>query len=240
MMRFQDAMKAACRWAYFTGGEPCPEAMGAGKVTSAEQGAIDAWEYEDSVASYLLFQRLPNAIVMRLSICSTTHERWEKITREFQAKSAYVQADLHKAFLKMHCTKGEEVRDFLASLCCKCEELAAAGVLISEKEYECTILRGIPSELAMFALHLLASALIVHSATSIDLDTLVNQICKEADRLKSQRMCSQPSEGRKSKLETEVFMAAAPGGRRRRRGKCHNAAKRAIGPASVAPQRKGM
>jgi hypothetical protein len=221
MMRFRDTMKAVRRWAYFTGEEPCPEGMGASKATSAEQGAIEAWEYEDSVASYLLYQRLPDAIVMRLSVCSTTHERWEKITREFQAKSAYAQADLHEAFLEMHCAKGEEVRDFLASLCCKREELAAAGVLISEKEYERTILRGIPSELATFASHLLSSALIVHGATSIDLDALVNQICEEADRLKSQRTRSQPSEGRKSKPETEVFMAAEPGGRRRRRGKCH-------------------
>ena len=59
---------------------------------------------------------------------------WEKVSRECQAKSAYAQADLHQAFLEMRCAKGDEVRDFLASLCCKREELATAGVLITEKE----------------------------------------------------------------------------------------------------------
>jgi hypothetical protein len=105
----------------------------------------------------------------------------------------------------MHCAKREEVREFLASLCCKREELAAVGVLVTEKEYEHTILRGIPRELATFASHLLSSALIVHGATSIDLDALVNHICEEADRLKSQRTRGKPSEGRKSELKTEVL-----------------------------------
>ena len=73
------------------------------------------------------------------------------------------------------------MRDFLASLCCKCEELAAAGVSVTEKEYERTILQGILSELATFALHLLSSALIIKSSTSINLDALVNQICEEAN-----------------------------------------------------------
>jgi hypothetical protein len=73
------------------------------------------------------------------------------------------------------------VREFLASLCCKCEELIAAGVSVSNKKYQRTILQEIPSELATFTLHLLSSALIVHKATTIDPDALVNQICKEAN-----------------------------------------------------------
>ena len=62
------------------------------------------------------------------------------VTKEYQAKSAYVQADLHQAFLEMCCAKRGDVREFLASLCCKREELAATGVSVTEKEYEQTIL----------------------------------------------------------------------------------------------------
>jgi hypothetical protein len=147
--------------------------------------AIVQWEYEDSVATYLLSQRLPDTTKLRLANCNTTKERWDLVTQEYQAKSAFAQANLHQAFLEMRCTKGGDVREFLASLGCKREEMAAAGVSVTEKEYKCTILRGIPSELATFTSHLLSSALIIKGAASIDLDTLINQVCEEADRLKS-------------------------------------------------------
>ena len=129
------------------------------------------------------------------------------VTKEYQAKSAYAQADLHQAFLEMRCAKGGNVREFLASLCCKREELAAAGVSVTEKEYERTILQGIPSELATFASHLLSSALIVHGAASIDLDALINQICEEADRLKSRHGKGQS--GKKDPTTDEALAATA-------------------------------
>ena len=86
------------------------------------------------------------------------------VTKKYQAKSAYTQADLHQVFLEMCYAKEGDVREFLASLYCKQEELAATGVSVTEKEYEQTILQGIPSELAMFTSHLLSLALIVASA----------------------------------------------------------------------------
>ena len=93
----------------------------------------------------------------------------------------------------MWCVKGEDVRVFLTSLCCRRDELATAGVQVSEKEYECTILQGISSELVTFALHLLSSAFIVHSTTKIDLDTLINLICEEGDHLRSRSVHGKPS-----------------------------------------------
>ena len=222
MMRFRETMKAMRRWAYFTGHEPRPKPKDANNPTDTEIDAAEIWEYEDSVASYLLSQRLPDATEIRLASCTTTKERWEAITQEYQAKSAYAQADLHQAFLDMRCAKGEDVRMFLASLCYKKEELAAAGVQVSEKEYERTILRGIPDKLATFASHHLSSALIVHGMASIDLDTLINLICEEEDRLKSRSMCEKLSQGgRNSPGTEEAFVATGPRrGLTRRRGKC--------------------
>jgi hypothetical protein len=54
------------------------------------------------------------------------------VSKDYQTKSAYTQADLHQAFLKMCCVKGADVKEFLISLCCKCEELVAARVLVTE------------------------------------------------------------------------------------------------------------
>ena len=233
-MRFSNAMKVTRRWGYFTGIHPCPEPTNPTKPTKEETAAIVQWEYEDSVASYYLSQRLPDITEMRLANCSTTKERWAMVTKEYQAKSTYAQADLHQAFLEMRCTKGGDVREFLASLCCKREELAAAGVTVTDKEYERTILKGIPSELATFASHLLSSALIIHSASPVDLDALINQICEEADRLKSR------AQKHKVPRRTPPMRPYPPqhptmGGNGAVRANAIIAANLAIGPKSAAP-----
>ena len=85
----------------------------------------------------------------------------------------------------MQCTREGDVHEFLASLCYKREKLAATGVTIIAKEYEHTILHGIPTKLATFALHITSVALLVHNAASINIDTLINQINEEAKQLKS-------------------------------------------------------
>ena len=112
------------------------------------------------------------------------------------------------------------MREFLASLGRKREELAAAGVTVTEKEYERTILRGIPGELATFTSHLMSSALIVHGAKSINLDALTNQICEEADQLKS---CCSKGQGGKKDPTDEALSATASNDRKQwhRKGKCN-------------------
>ena len=128
------------------------------------------------------------------------------VTKKYQAKSAYAQVDLHQTFLEMRCTKRGDVREFLTSLCCKCEKLAAVGVTVTDKKYERTILKGIPSELATFASHLLFLALIIHDASPVDLDALINQICEKADRLKSR--CTK-AQGAKKDFTDEALSATA-------------------------------
>ena len=162
---------------------------------------------------------------MRLNSCLLTEDCWKAVTKEYQAKSAYAQADLHQAFLDMRCMKGGDIREFLANLGYKREELAAASVDITDKEYERTILRGIPNELATFASQLLSSALIVHNAASVNINALVNQINKEADWLKTRRACGQSSHGGKKETTTDEALAATGSNDSRkkcRKGKCHN------------------
>ena len=190
-----------------------------------ESKAIEKWEHEDAVASYLLSQRLPDITVMRLTSCLTAHDRWEMVTKEYQAKSAYAQADLHQSFLEMRCAKGGDVREFLGNLCYKREELAASGVDITDKEYERTILQGIPSELATFASHILSLAHLVHGATSINTDALINQINEEAERLKIRRGRGQSSQGGKKEATDEALSVTEGGKKKHRKGKCHNCGK---------------
>ncbi|KAH9057701.1 hypothetical protein EDB87DRAFT_1686022 [Lactarius vividus] len=78
----------------------------------------------------------------------------------------------HPARLSQASVRGRryrgDVRAFLTSVRYKREELAAAGVTISHRDYQRTVLRGIPEELARFAANLLSAARLVHSVTTVD------------------------------------------------------------------------
>jgi hypothetical protein len=121
--------------------------------------------------------------------------------------------------------KGADVREYLSNLCYKKEELAAAGISITDKEYERMILKGIPNELATFTSQLLSSTLILNRSASVNMDALTNQICEEADRLKSHRGKGQG--GKKDSTNDEALAATASDDRKQQRckGKCHNCGK---------------
>ena len=129
----------------------------------------------------------------------------------------------------MHFPRGGDIQAFLTNLMYKRKELAAAGITISTKDYECTILRGIPEDLAKFAAHLLSSARLIHSTTSIDTDTLISHICKEVECMKNRCTRDQSNQGGKKEGQTDEALAAtsSDGGKRkqRRKGKCHNCGK---------------
>ena len=151
------------------------------------------------------------------------------MTEEYTAKSVYAQNDLEQMFLEMRCPKGGDIRTFLTSLRYKREELAAAGVRITDKDYQCTILRGIPEELARFASQIMTSACLAFRATQIDTNALIDHICEESDRIKNHRSRNQQTQGGKQKEgQTDEALAATSsdsGKKRRRKGKCHNCGK---------------
>jgi len=141
----------------------------------------------------------------------------------------YAQNDLEHAFLQMCCPRGGDVWAFLTNLTYKRKELAAASVTISTKDYERTVLRGIPENLAKFAAHLLSSARLIHGTASIDTNTLISHICEEAERMKNHCMRDQSNQGGKKEGQTDEALAAtsSDGGKKKqhRKGKCHNCGK---------------
>jgi hypothetical protein len=68
---------------------------------------------------------------------------------------------------------------------------------------------------------------LIHGATSINTDALINQICKEAKQLKIQHGCGQSSQGEKKEAIDEALAVINPksGKKRCYKGKCHNCGK---------------
>jgi hypothetical protein len=73
-MCFSNAIKVTCHWGYFIGTKPYPNPADPSHMTTDEIKAFKLWDHKDTVASYLLSQRLPNTTKMRLASCSTTKE----------------------------------------------------------------------------------------------------------------------------------------------------------------------
>jgi len=228
VLHFCKAMQVAWRWPYFEGTIPCPSPKNPAKVSDDERKAIDDWEFEDLAARYLLSQRLPDSIAIHLQSLTTAKARWDHLVFKFTAQSIYAQNDLEEAFFSMACAKGEDVRVFLTSLRYKCEELAAAGVRITQREYQRTILKSLPDDLAEFAAQLLSSA--QHSGHTLDTDTLINSIIEESEHLKNRCTHSQQGQGEKKKKEGHTDEALTDMGskgshRRHCRGHCHSCGK---------------
>jgi hypothetical protein len=225
-LHFKQAMITCCHWKYLEGTAVHPVPKDEDKLTKEEAVELEAWDHNDFMAQFLLLQWTPNTSLLTLSHCSTAKEAWMKLTTEYQAKSSYVQNDLEQSFLNMHCAKGEDVRTFLRGLQYKCDKLAAVGVTVSDHNYRHTVLRGIPGRLAEFALWLLMSR---GSSNPIDTDTLIGDICEEADRTKSRHSRDQHGKAEtKQHNQTDEALATISDTNRRRKhhqGGCHNCGK---------------
>jgi hypothetical protein len=196
-MHFHEAMQAIQRWPYFEGTIPCPSPKNPAKVPDNKQKSIDNWEFEDLATRYLLSQRLPDSIMIRLQSFTTAKSQWDCLVFEFTAQSVYAQNNLEEAFFSMACAKGEDVQVFLTSLHYKREELAATGIRITQREYQRTILKSLPDELAEFAAQLLSSAW--HSGHTLDTDTLIDSVIEESECLKNRHAQSQRGQREKQK-----------------------------------------
>lgn len=225
-MRFCQTMQATRRWGYFDGTMLRPNFKDPSEPAEAEIEALERWEHEDLIACYLLSQCLPDMTVLRLSQYQTAQVHWSRVDDEYATKSTCAQNRLEQAFSEMRCPKGGDVQAFLSSVRCKREELAAAGVQITNKDFLRTVLRGIKEEpeLKNFASQLLSAAM---PDSAIDTNTLIDHIYEEAERLKTRCVRGQ-NRGEVKKNGADGALAASGFEgvkKRRRKGKCHNCGK---------------
>ncbi len=221
-------MEANQKWGHFDGTTPCPVPAKATTPTDAEAKAVADWRQDEIVTKYLLSQRLPDSTAVRLKSLTSAKECWTKVKTEFSVKSQYAEADLLTAFLEMRCLRGGDVRTFLGQMRVKCEELAAVGITMTEKEYRSAIIKSLPEEMSKFASGLLTAVHVLTPTTSIDPDTLIDHISEEADQLAARRKRDGGTSGKgKNSQSQDEAMAATQGdgGKKRRKGKCHNCGK---------------
>ena len=180
-MHFQEAMEANLKWSHFDGSATCPVPKDAKNPTDDKKKSRLAWDQDEVMACYLLSQRLPDLTAICLKGLTSAKECWDKVKAEFSVKSQYAEPDMLTSFLEMHCPHGGNVRSFLRLMHVKCEELAAVGVTMSDKEYQSAIIKSLLEEMSKFASGLLTAACVLTPSTSIDPNILIDHISKEAD-----------------------------------------------------------
>ena len=235
--RFRRAMTLAGRWGYFDGSDTRPAPKDPDNPTEAEKSDQKQWDRDDTVAQCLLSQRLLDELAMDMEKYPTVKEQWDVISVLFAAKSKYAKTDLRQTFLNMRCPKGSDVREFLTTLRKKRHELKAAGVTVTDSEYESTILQGIPDSLAVYASQTLSTLRLAtkYTGKAIDMSDIIDSVCEEADRLKMRRTLKEQTAGKGKKVgqSDEALIASSSSdrrnnnnnGNRRRKGKCHHCQK---------------
>jgi hypothetical protein len=83
----------------------------------------------------------------------------------------------------------------------------ATGIWITQREYQCTILKSLSNELAKFAAQLLVLA--CYSGFILDTDILISSIIEESECLKNRCVHSQQGQGEREKEgHTDEALAA--------------------------------
>ena len=141
------------------------------------------------------------------------------------AKSVYAQHALHQSFLDMQCMKGGNIRAFLENLELRRNELTAAGVTVTDAEFECTVLRGIPDWLAAYTSQLLGTTIL--NGKSHAMPDIIHILSGEADHVKTRNASKEQPQTKGKKVAQTLDEALAATGTsegnnaRHRKGKCH-------------------
>jgi hypothetical protein len=226
-LRFQEAMEANYKWGHFDRSSKRPASVDPDKPTDEEKAVQVDWDQNETVAKYLLTQRMLDSAAVRLRPITLVVDRWTKVKNEYSITSQYAEVDLLTAFSELRCSAVSKVWTFLRQMHMKCEELAAVGVEVTGKEYQSALLKSILEEMSKFASGLLTSAQMFAPGAKVDPDILIDNISEEADCLTAQRKRdkSAKGQGQQGRAQDKVLATTGEGGRRKRKGKCHNCGK---------------
>jgi hypothetical protein len=74
-LRFQEAMEANCKWGHFNGSSKHPASVDLEKPTDKEKAAQVEWDQNETVAKYLLTQRMLDSATMCLHTITLVVDR---------------------------------------------------------------------------------------------------------------------------------------------------------------------
>ncbi len=205
-IRFVAAVRAKGVYGHFDGSSAYPKVADETKTTDDESKAIDVWEEDEAQAYYMLQQKIPDSLLIRVATMGNVALRWSFIQMQCTTKSLQTSTAERQSFLNSKCGDKEDVRMFLEKLRERREQLLQSSVIIEDSDYLSTIISSLPvgSEIHRYAnQHLTAmqhharkmlqihhakgetlTAAVIEVIQRIDPEELINEISEEHDRLK--------------------------------------------------------
>lgn len=140
-IRFVAAVRVKGVYGHFDGSSPYPTTVNPKKLTEDEAKAIVLWDKDEAQAYYMLQQKIPDSLLLRVAPMENVAKHWIYIRTTCTSKSLQTSTAEHQAFLNSKCGEKENIHTFLEKLC---EELLQSSVVIEESDYLSTIISALP------------------------------------------------------------------------------------------------
>ena len=217
----------------FNGICTCPDPTDPANPTNNEKRDGQLWDCEDEIVKCLLGKQLPDKVSMDMDDqYSTAKAQWDALIELATPKTTHTCVNMHQSFLNMQCLKGGDIHEFLSSLKKHCHELKAAGITVTEQEYEHMILHSLPEPLPAYASQMVSSLWLTCKLISkpFDMTDIIDTLCEEADWLKTVKEMAQPqSKAKKAPTQVDKALTASTtsenGSLRCCPGTCHHCGK---------------
>ncbi len=152
--RFTIAVQQKRVWGQFDGTSPRPSEASSptSSVTASEEQKkkLSDWNERETLAKYLLTQKLPDSIFTKYLRKDTVAEIWSALVTEFTQKSMIMKSNLHSEFMALRYQKGADLRLEFDRVRAKYEALMNAGVPVSSDDYRTLIINFVPSGISSF------------------------------------------------------------------------------------------
>jgi len=127
-----------------------------GDAKTAKEKEILMWNKKETLAKYLLTQKLPDQIYAKYISKTSAHDMWKGLVTEFTKKSMLMKANLHAEFMQLRYQKNTDLRNEFDRVRMKYVALLNAGIPVSADDYRSLILNFVPPEYGSFLAHISA------------------------------------------------------------------------------------
>ena len=149
--QFTIAVQQKKVWSQFDGTSPKPSESPATSTAATEHAKkVSDWNERETLAKYLLTQKLPDSIFTKYLRKNTVAEIWSALVTEFTKKSMIMKSNLHSEFMALRYQKGADLRLEFDRVRGKYEALMNAGVTVSPDDYRTLIINFVPSGISSF------------------------------------------------------------------------------------------
>ena len=196
----------------------------------------ELWDLKENKARDLLYRVLPDTIVMELIHYDTTAEAWDHLVQKYDGAMMAHRVELEEELQSFRMDPKGNVREHVAALRMKREQLSRAGAVISEPLWVTTVMKSLVGTVWWPWARNLTSAAKLNGYANVDSEVFLNALISEYDSVQWMKRLKKPKPTNDTALTaTDSGASSTSSGRRGRRGKGKGNGGEAGAAASESP-----